>query len=63
MLHNLILILLRAAYIAAIIAWLILACIFQIAQTKTGIAVLEAIMFAGFGAWIAQNYCEWRWED
>lgn len=55
--------LLRAAYIAAIVAWLILACVFQIAQTKVGIAVLEAIMFAGFGAWIAQNYCEWRWED
>lgn len=62
MLHNLILILLRAAYITAIIAWLILACAFQIAEIKGGIAVLEAIMFAGFGAWILQNYCEWRWE-
>lgn len=55
--------LLRAAYIASIIAWLILACIFRLAETKAGIAVLEAIMFAGFGAWILQNYCEWRWED
>ncbi len=59
---RVIIILLRAAYIAAIIAWFILACIFQIAQTKAGIAVLEAIMFVGFGAWILQNYCEWRWE-
>lgn len=56
-------ILFRAAYIGAIIAWLILACIFRLAETKAGIAVLEAIMFAGFGAWILQNYCEWRWED
>lgn len=62
MLHNLILILLRAAYIAAIVAWLILACVFRIAETKAGIAVLEAIMMAGFGAWFLQNYCEWRWE-
>lgn len=54
--------LLRATYIAAIIAWLILACIFRIAQTKAGIAVLEAIMFAGFGAWILQNYYDWRLE-
>lgn len=54
--------LLRATYIAAIISWIILACIFRIAQTKAGIAVLEAIMMAGFGAWILQNYCEWRWE-
>lgn len=54
--------LLRATYIAAIIAWLILACIFRLAETKAGIAVLEAIMMAGFGAWFLQNYCEWRWE-
>ncbi len=60
---KIILTLLRAAYIAAIIAWLILASIFRLAETKTGIAVLEAIMIAGFGAWIAQNYCKWRWED
>lgn len=54
--------LLRATYIAAIVAWLILACAFRIAETKAGIAVLEAIMIAGFGAWFLQNYCEWRWE-
>ena len=54
--------LLRATYIAAIIAWIILACAFQIAEIKGGIAVLEAIMMAGFGAWFLQNYYDWRLE-
>ena len=54
--------LLRATYIAAVAAWFILACGFKIAETKAGIAVLDVVMFAGFGAWILQNYCEWRWE-
>lgn len=54
--------LLRVIYIAAIISWIILACVFRLAETKAGIAVLEAIMMAGFGAWIAQNYCDWRLE-
>lgn len=55
-------ILLRAAYIAAIISWIILACIFRLSEIKGGIAVLEAIMFAGFGAWFLQNYYDWRLE-
>lgn len=52
----------KAIYLSAILAWVILGCIFQIATSRAGIAVLEAIMVTGFGAWIAQNYCEWRWQ-
>ena len=59
---NVVIPLLRIIYVAAILAWIILACIFRIAETKDGIAVLEAIMIAGFGIWLIQNYCEWRWE-
>lgn len=54
--------LLQLIYVSAILAWIILGCIFQIATSRAGIAVLEAIMVTGFGAWIAQNYCEWRWQ-
>ena len=53
---------LKITYVSAILAWIILACIVQIATSRAGIAVLEAIMVTGFGAWIAQNYCEWRWQ-
>ena len=54
--------LLRATYIAAVAAWLILACGLRIAETKAGIATLDMVGLVGFGAWILQNYCEWRWE-
>lgn len=54
--------LLKITYVAAIIAWIILGCVFQIATSTAGIAVLEAIMVTGFGSWIFQNYLEWRWE-
>ena len=54
--------LLQIIYVSAILAWIILGCIFQIATSRAGIAVLDMIMVTGFGAWIAQNYCEWRWE-
>ena len=49
-------------YVAAILAWIILGCVFQIATSRAGIAVLEVIGIVGFGSWILQNYCEWRWE-
>lgn len=51
---------LEIIYVTAIIAWIILGCVFQVATSTAGIAVLEVIMVAGFGAWILQNYCEWR---
>lgn len=54
--------LLTALYISAGAAWIILGCVFQVATSTAGIAVLEVIMVAGFGAWILQNYCEWRWD-
>lgn len=60
--HHVIIKLLRVIYITAILAWVILGCIFQIATSTAGIAVLEVIMVTGFGSWILQNYCEWRWE-
>lgn len=60
--HHVIVKLLRVIYITAILAWVILGCIFQIATSTAGIAVLEVIMVTGFGAWIAQSYCEWRWQ-
>lgn len=53
--------LLEIIYVAAILAWIILGCIFQIATSRAGIAVLEVIGIVGFGAWIFQNYLEWRW--
>ena len=54
--------LLQIIYMSAILAWIILGCVFQIATSTAGIAVLEMIMVIGFGSWILQNYCEWRWE-
>lgn len=54
--------LLKITYVAAILAWIILGCVFQVATSTAGIAVLEVIMVAGFGAWILQNYYEWRWD-
>lgn len=54
--------LLKTTYVAAILAWVILGCGLQIATSRAGIAVLEAIMVIGFGSWILQNYCEWRWD-
>lgn len=54
--------LLQIIYVSAILAWVILGCIFQIATSRAGIAALEMIMVTGFCAWILQNYCEWRWE-
>ena len=53
---------LEIIYVASIIAWIILGCVFQVATSRAGIAVLEVIGIVGFGAWILQNYCEWRWE-
>ena len=52
---------LEIIYVASIIAWIILGCVFQIATSRAGIAVLEVIGIVGFGAWIFQNYLEWRW--
>ena len=52
---------LEIVYVAAILAWIILGCVFQIATSTAGIAVLEVIGIVGFGSWILQNYCEWRW--
>ena len=60
--HHVIVKLLRVIYITAILAWVILGCVFRVATSTAGIVVLEAIMVTGFGAWIAQNYCEWRWQ-
>lgn len=54
-------ILLRTVYISAIIVGFFLACVLQLATSKVGIALLEAIGMIGFGAWILQNYYEWRW--
>lgn len=54
--------LLEIIYVAAILTWIILGCVFQIATSTAGIAVLEVIGIVGFGAWIVQNYCEWRWK-
>lgn len=53
--------LLKITYVAAILAWIILGCVFQIATSRAGIAVLEVIGIVGFGVWIFQNYLEWRW--
>ena len=53
--------LLKITYVTAIIAWVILACVLRIADSTAGIAVLETIGIVGFGSWILQNYCEWRW--
>lgn len=53
--------LLKITYVAAILAWIILGCVFQVATSRAGIAVLEVIGIVGFGAWIFQNYLEWRW--
>lgn len=52
----------KAIYLSAILAWGILGCVFQVATSTAGIAVLEAIMVTGFGSWIFQNYLEWRWD-
>lgn len=60
--HKVVIALLEIIYVAAIIAWIILGCVFQIATSRAGIAVLEMIMVTGFCAWILQNYCEWRWQ-
>lgn len=54
--------LLEIIYMGAILACIILGCVFQIATSTAGIAVLEVIGIVGFGSWILQNYCEWRWE-
>ena len=51
---------LEIVYVAAILAWIILGCVFQIATSTAGIAVLEVIGIVGFGSWIFQNYLEWR---
>ena len=55
---KVIIILLKISYVAAILAWIILGCVFQIATSRAGIAALEAIVILGFGAWILQNYLE-----
>ena len=54
--------LLTALYISAGAAWIFLGCVLQIATSWVGMAALEISGFIGFGAWILQNYCEWRWE-
>ena len=59
--HNIVITTLRTVYISAIIVWLFLACVLRIADSTAGIAALEVIGIAGFGAWIFQNYLEWRW--
>lgn len=60
--RRIVITLLKITYVAAILAWIILGCVFQVATSRAGIAVLEVIGIVGFGAWIVQNYCEWRWE-
>jgi len=60
--HKVVIALLEIIYVAAIIAWIILGCVFQIATSTAGIVVLEVIGIIGFGSWILQNYCEWRWQ-
>ena len=60
--HKVVIALLEIIYVAAILAWIILGCVFQIGTSRAGIAVLEVIGIVGFGSWILQNYCEWRWE-
>lgn len=52
--------LLKITYVAAILAWIILGCVFQVAASTAGIAVLEVIGIVSFGSWILQNYCKWR---
>ena len=53
---------LKAIYIVAAVSWFFLACVQRIAGTSSGIAALNLIMLIGFGAWILQNYFQWRWE-
>lgn len=52
---------LKIAYAVVAIIWFFLACVLRIADSAAGIAVLEVVGIVGFGSWILQNYCEWRW--
>lgn len=55
-------VMLRASYIVTIVAWLILACVLRIAETKGGIVVLDVVGLVGFGSWILQNYIDCGWD-
>lgn len=54
---------LKTIYVSAIPIWFILACVFQVATSKAGMALLIVIMLLGLYAWIMKNYLEGKETD